>query len=729
MSDNKDVFKFSEPKFNIFGSSNTEMISVFEYWPIIIRQKKYVLSAILLIMFIGLPIIYSLQSIYQSTAKVVIDNNQSKLVGLNLESGGSSSFDFKVNTEVEIIKSNRVLLRTIKRLQLWNAADFNKKSTFDKFLSLFSTSSDKFAETGPRNYDDLSGQDIATLINKLSGNLYVTRARRTNVISIGIRSESSERAATIANSLTHSYLTEKIESKADSFRDAALILKEQLDRLSEEIQDYEHQIENFIFEQSPRISSQEVREELEVLRKEISIKTSEKLEATLKLARINRASISKDYLLLATSSNDSEANNLFKQFESIQSQLNDSSLDKSTQFDLEKELKQIDDQFVSLSSKLRDNLNNSIKNEQLKISEIKTIRQRLFSEQDLPQDVSLALYRMSQSAATKRDLYESESINYNKVAQKIGISIPDVRVIATAFPSISAVKPNKKLLIIGLFIFSTLAGLVIAIVRDKLIGGFTSSEQVKSVLGIRPISIIPKHADADTENAILNAPLSRFSEAIRMLRVGLDNYRSDDPGAQTIAITSTLAHEGKTTTALSLARSCALANKKTLLIDLDFRHPAVCDRLGLEKTEGIQDIIRNDGVLEDFYNIIFTEQETTLDIVLSGVAMKTATDVLTLAPSLDNFIKSARERYDVIIIDTPPVGLVVDTQIIAKKVDHIVYAIKHASTSQKNVLVGLNLLKLVKDDLMISTIITQQDSVQAAYYGMYETKYSYYYNS
>ena len=735
MAKENGVFKFDQPKFNINDANDdVETINIMDYWHIILRQKKYVFYAFILILLIGLPIIYSLTPIYQATAKVVVDSGQSKLVGLDVDAGSGNNLDYKVNTEVEIIKSNKVHLRTIRHLQLWNSADYNGKSLKEKLLSLFTTEKIEKANSVFRTYNQLSGQDLMGYINALSLNISVSRTRRTNVIEIKATSPSAERAADIANNITRSYLSEKVESKANSVREAADVLRNQLNKLSEEIQDYEHQVENFIQEQSGKVSSAEVRIELEKLRTEITIRIDAKLAQNLELSKIDRATVSKNYSLLTRLSDDEQTGSLYAKYQTISQQLRAPSLSRNEKFNLEQELEKIDNNFADLASNLRSHLNDNINDTQAKIDKVRTARQKLFSEQNLPQDVSLALYRLTTDIESKRRLYESESTKYSEVEQKIGILIPDVRVIATAFPSKTPIKPNKRLLAVGLVLFALLFGLALAIIRDKLIGGFTSSEQVKSVLGIRPISIIPTHEEGNDENIILNSPLSRFSESIRMLRVGLDNHKFEDDEqgpkkARMIAITSTLPKEGKTTTALSLARSYALSGKKTILVDLDFRHPAIYERLGLDKSYGLQDFIRDDSDISKLENVMHFEKTTKLNIAVSGIPQKMATDILIQSTNLDAILEKFKSEYEIIIIDTPPVGLVVDTQIIAQKIDQLVYAIKHASTSQKNVLTGLNYINRAQDKLPISTIITQQNDKQASYYGMYGAEYSYYYSN
>ncbi|MBL1422637.1 MAG: AAA family ATPase [Alphaproteobacteria bacterium] len=734
MATENDAFKFEQPNFDIYNAHDSQTTNIIDYWHIILRQKKYVFFAFALILIIGLPIIYSLTPIYKATAKLVVDGGQSKLVGLDVETGGGNGLDYKLGTEVEIVKSNKTLLRTIRDLQLWNSADYNVSSLKEKLFSLFATQETAKANSVFRTYDKLSGQDLMGYLTQLGENISVTRTQRTHVIEISALSPSPLRAADIANNITKSYLSEKIESKANSIRQAADILRNQLNKLSEEIQDYENQVENFIQTQASKVASVEVREELEKLRSEITSRIEAKLAKTLQLSQVERASVSKDYLLLTGLSDDAQIGSLFAQYQTINQQLQAPSLSGDNKFNLQQELEKINANFANLALHMRDDLNQTIDHTQAQIDTVRTARQKLFSEQNLPQDVSLALYRLTTDIESKRRLYEVESAKYSQVEQKIGILIPDVRVIATAFPPEEPIKPNKKLLALGLVLFGLFIGLVLAIIRDKLIGGFTSAEQIKSVLGARPISIIPAYEKADEQNVIVNFPLSRFSESIRMLRVGLDNYKfkhesNSQKLARVIAITSTLPKEGKTITALSLARSYALTGEKTILLDLDFRHPAICEQLGLDKSYGLQDFIRDDVDMGKLNDLVHVEEATGLNIALSGIPQKMATDILVQSPRLDALLTAFKVEYDVIIIDTPPVGLVVDTQIIAQKIDQLVYAIKDASTSQKNILTGISHIKHAKSDLPILTVITQQSDKQAAYDGMYGAEYSYYDNN
>ena len=731
------MFKFSESEIIKTPPNHAQTKNLVDYWHVLVRQKKYLLFTILLLLLVGMPIIYNLTPIYQSTAKMVVDAGQAKLVGLQTENTTGAAIDFKVNTEVEIIKSNKVYLRTIKHLQLWNSADYNLLSFGEKLLSLFATDKSQKPRDEYRTFSQLSGQDIMGYLKALNDHVTVARIRRTNVITIGVISPSANRAADIANSLTRSYLAEKIENKANSMRGVAEILKNQLNKLAIEIQNFDRQRENFITEYADQISDPNAGKILAELRATIDLKTQETLRKILEVSEIGRAALAKDYFALASLTEDLQFGALFSQYESINFQLSAPRPADDSQFNLQQELQKIEANFELLSQQMQNKLNAEIFANQAQIAEFQTNRIHIFSAYDLPQDVQMALYRLTEGIKSKRNLYASEVKKYSEVEQKIGILIPDVRVIATAFPPEAAIKPNKKLLAAGLLIFAVFCGLILAFMRDEFIGGFVSSDQVHAVLGKQPISVIPTHTNEDDDNIILNAPLSRFSESIRMLRVGLDNHSLNnnvfDQRAKIIAVTSTVPEEGKTTTALCLARSYSLAGKKTILVELDFRHPvlnerlALNERLGLNRPYSLQDFIKQDADMAMIDKIIYVEPATNLSIVLAGAAQKTATDILIQSKSLEGVISKFSKDFEIIIIDTPPVGLVVDGQIIAQKVDQMVYAIKHAATSQKNVLAGINFINAATVDLPVFTIITQLDDSQAGYFGMYGVEYSYYY--
>jgi capsular exopolysaccharide synthesis family protein len=162
-------------------------------------------------------------------------------------------------------------------------------------------------------------------------------------------------------------------------------------------------------------------------------------------------------------------------------------------------------------------------------------------------------------------------------------------------------------------------------------------------------------------------------EAYRALRATLGATRAADEGARSILITSPSASEGKTTTAINLAESLALAGHKVILIEADLRKPDVGTTLDLESDAGVIAVLPGEARLEDALveSPLFGSD---LKVLLAEQTAPFASEILSL-PSSRKLIEEAAELADYVIIDSAPLSAVVDALPLAAAVDEVLLVV------------------------------------------------------
>lgn len=173
----------------------------------------------------------------------------------------------------------------------------------------------------------------------------------------------------------------------------------------------------------------------------------------------------------------------------------------------------------------------------------------------------------------------------------------------------------------------------------------------------------------------LNHPKSPISEAYRTLRTNIQ-FSSLDKDIKTISITSVGPGEGKTTTISNLAITMAQANKKILLIDADLRKPKVHEYFELNNMYGLTNVLVLNKSLED---VIKKSTVSGLDILTSGPKPPNPSEILG-SNSMKELIDKAKENYDGILLDSPPVGLVTDPAILSAIVDGTILVVNFGKT-------------------------------------------------
>lgn len=209
-------------------------------------------------------------------------------------------------------------------------------------------------------------------------------------------------------------------------------------------------------------------------------------------------------------------------------------------------------------------------------------------------------------------------------------------------------------------------------------------------------------------------PKSMASEAYRTLRTNIQ-YSSFDKEIRTILVTSTEMGEGKSTTAGNLAFAFSQNEKKVIIIDCDLRKPSLHKRFRISNMIGLSDILVGAEKLDDG---IFEFSEN-LHIMTSGKVPPNPSEMLG-SKAMSRLLDELKETYDYIIIDTAPVRVVTDAQILSTKVDGTILVIMAEKTKKEAVHEAYELLKKVKANVL-GTVLNGVENRKNKYYYYYGT--------
>src|SRR5262249_24638239 len=257
----------------------------------------------------------------------------------------------------------------------------------------------------------------------------------------------------------------------------------------------------------------------------------------------------------------------------------------------------------------------------------------------------------------------------------------DARIVMPAQDGWQSFPDSRRVLMTALMVGLGL-GIGGAFLIEMLNHGFTNPRQVEDLLGVPVLASVPRIEGSKKERkgAILSIPLyqvedrlSPFSETIRMLRSGIHMLDVDQP-PKVIHITSARPGEGKTTIAMSLAISAALGGLKVVLIDADLRHPSTSRFFKLEREKGLVDLLTNIAVIEEsmFGN-------DGLMFIPAGSKTLNPSDVLG-SERIKLLVTHLKEQFDYVVMDSPPIGPVLDSIIIGNLADKSVFVVEWAST-------------------------------------------------
>ncbi len=253
--------------------------------------------------------------------------------------------------------------------------------------------------------------------------------------------------------------------------------------------------------------------------------------------------------------------------------------------------------------------------------------------------------------------------------------VSPARIVDQAITPVSPVSPNiRNVYIIGLGI-GACTGILLILITSILNTTITYREEIENISLSPIIGMVRKSSISVSQKypklIVTKNPKSSLAESIRGIRT---NLQFISPGNETkiIAITSTISGEGKSFITINLAGVFAMLELKVVILDLDLRKPKLHLSFDTANDKGISTYLVGQSDLED---IIFPTDNNYLKIIPSGPIPPNPAE-LVQSPWMDELLKKLRERFDYIIIDTPPIGLVTDGSSLIKRSDATLYVIR-----------------------------------------------------
>ncbi|HEX9904764.1 MAG TPA: polysaccharide biosynthesis tyrosine autokinase [Propylenella sp.] len=644
------------------------------------RRIAVIVIAAATVVIIAALITSQLERRYTATALLVVDARDSQLVGF---SSGPAMFDSgaAVDTEVEIARSPAVLARAIAKLDLLNTPEFAlRPSAFGRLLTALGFAEASAGGELPSEWRLLSATQRNDLIDPVSEILAVSRRPLTNVIAISATAESPTLAARIANAVADSYLAEQIDAKVSSSQRAADFLRNRVNDLAREIDDLEARIDAFATSKLADLGTPEARE----LLRQVDQSRTRRAGMASTLSGLQAALDERDYdrmaQLLST-----EAPDFARRRNALLNALEPDGADAAAFERSRQDLSALEDEIRAAAASRVALLRSEVASADNQSARVRAELESVLSRQNIPSAVGAELFRMQSDAEIRRGLYNNYLTKLRQVEQQQVFDLPDSRVIASATPPSDPSFPPMKLIAAATFFLSLTFGFGAGFLRESFIGGVTSTEHLASITGLPVIAAVPRFkpssaASSSPQDAVLAEPVSPFSESIRRIRLGVELYANKEKPC--VFVTSSLPEEGKTTIALALARSFALTGLKTLLIDADLRRPSVSKYVDLRSDYDLTRYLTDSSEGSVGRLGIVTESATGLSFIGGPTTPAAATDTLVMSSRFRTLVEHARSSYDVVVFDTPPVGLVVDPQIIARHADVGVFVAKAGSTGQ-----------------------------------------------
>lgn len=216
----------------------------------------------------------------------------------------------------------------------------------------------------------------------------------------------------------------------------------------------------------------------------------------------------------------------------------------------------------------------------------------------------------------------------------------------------------------------------------------------------------------DPRIVVYNSPKSPYAEAYRTIRSNIQ-FSSTDREIKCLMITSSGPEEGKSLTCVNLAVAFASAGCKVLLIDADLRKPNLHKIIKIDKKDGLTNILSKHN---DYKGFVSKTEVTGLDVLFCGPVPPNPSEMLS-SKSMKSLIEQVRNDYDMVIVDTPPVGLVTDAQILSTLVDGVILVVASEKAKVESVRKAKELLQNVNSNILGVILNRVRKKGKDYYYG------------
>lgn len=692
------------------------------------RRLRLILGTALLIVAAAGAAILALPPVYSSTTLVMVDPSRKDLLDPSLQASGSVSDSPRIDSEVELIKSDATLVNVIADLNLIGDSEFGVSIGLKDRLLAFLRIAEPKLPTG--------NEAVRSVIENLSSNLSVQRKGMTYIIGIQARSLDPEKSAVVADAVADAYIRQQLQSKIKATVASRDVIRDQIEGASTSVAQSEEALDSFIESNVEALSREAGRTDLAALQAQINQFGTLEADYSRRLQLSDQSLSTRDWTKLSSELGTQAVLELEAQRNQLMRSLA-GAVDTSQQaIDLRAELQSTEGDLAKVAEGEMLNLRQQVANARNQSSALRQqLRESVLSSQ-LPATILTRIYSLQQNAEIARSQYQTLLARLSDLDTQSSLQIADSRVVSEALAPTEPTFPNPRLILSVAAVVGLGLGIAGAFLVENYVGGFTSEAQLQSVLRTRTVPAVPRQRrpggrESAIPGLISHSPLSIFSEAIRRIRAGIDQaVRRGSQGSlltqgTVIMVTSAAPNEGKTTIALSLARAYALSGKSTLLIDCDLRKPGIHRLLELDPSNGLLDYLSGGASTLPLQDITTADPESGAQIILGTRRSELATDQLITGETFTRLIEAAKKKFDVVILDTPPVGPVVDGIYLAQLAGVIAFVVRWASTSQRDAREAVAaLFDGKRPEVEIVAVLNQQDITRSAY----RSRYAGYYN-
>ena len=686
-----------------------------DVWRILKKRKHWVINTAAATTAVAVVWAIFAVPMYRSEAALLIEPNTPNVLDIDQVISSAKGTEEYYETQYEILRSRSLAERVILTEGLATEPAFANAVSGPRSAL---RSALRSMQSGPATHE----VEQARLLRRYADSLRVRPYRDTQLVRVAFTSPDGRLSARVANAHANAFINQGLQLRSAASEEARDFLETKLDELKNRVKESEFALNEY--RKKHGIISLDSKANLVIDR-------LAELNAKLTQAETERVTREADARLIQERGPSSLpavlSSPLIATLKESLARLEGEYAFLSTRFAAGyPRLAQLKAQIVESRSRLQREMTDIVAGVESSFLAARTkedaIRARLDAQKAVAldlKDASVDYAMLEVEAETNRQLYDSVRARIKETGMAAELRASNVVLLESALVPIESSGWGKLSVLALSLLMGAIAGVGLALLAERLDTRIRTAEELEN-FGLPHLGSVPDFAAPPEGSASLlggEAPLAPFraenslpvvygndsvgTEAFRRVRTSLLLSQADEP-PRVILVTSSSASEGKTTTTLNLAAILAQMGGPVLVIDADLRRPSCSRMLGLPSGPGLTELLTGDGPSQGFQ-----QAGAGVSILGAGKRPPNPTELLS-SQRMRRLVEETRERFDYVLIDSPPVLPVSDSVILAGLVDGVVLVADQKTTARHALRTAHQRLGLARAKVL-GTILNRAD--------------------
>lgn len=661
-------------------SAQTAKIDWATYWRSVRKRRWLILLTAFVLTLLAALYAQSIKPVFRSTTTLLIESGKTKILSIEEVYNGVSQDREYYQTQVEILRSRDVALRTVIATKLWDEPEFDPRRPVvtlqSRIREVFSAAPAPLPWTPERLADETVGRYL--------GAIMIEPVRLSQLVRISFEAHDRELAAKIADATAVAFIQADRDSRlklnlsvTGQLQDRLIALREKLLQSEQELQKFRESAGLVSASGSLGVAGQQMsdisqrlvasrvrRTELESAYQQVTLIADGDYSSVAAVISQPALAEARNRVALASLQVEEVTRSLGEQNAKV----------IEARAALAVAQRQLQAQSRAVVASLKAELQAARDTE-------RALQGALSAARTTVQGVNRQEFQLGvleREVQTNKQLYELLLSRTKETGVSSNLQGAVARIVDPAVPAGAAVRPNRPQIVLATMLLTLLAGALASVLRDKLTNTLQGSEEAESRLRHPVLATLPALRSSEAQGlsrSFLDNPTSSHAAGIRTARTSM-LLSKFVVAHKVILVTSALSGEGKTTFCTNLALAHA-QTKRTLLIDCDLRNPQIGARMGLPAdAKGLANLVAGTADLKDCVHAV----PGSPLLVMPAGDLPMHPEEFLFSPPFRDALKSLANRVDIVLIDSPPVAACSDALIISQHANDTIYVVKARNT-------------------------------------------------